>query len=418
MFKLIEDRIGHYKGVIESVFSLAILNVLNMALPLITLPYTIRVVGLSNYGAYSIVYTVLQYVLLLSAYGFSFSTTQQIAQNRDNPEQLNKIFNSTLAARFILSILPLIVFGIVCYCSYSKEYLLMYILGIGIVVGDIINPVWLFQGMEKMRYITVVNVISKVAFTILIFILVKNANDYIYITLLNSLGYLISGVVSLWISRKMFNISFSFAKWDDIIYQLKEGWYIFLSTICMNLYRNSNIFILSFFVPEASVGMYSGAEKIIKAAQSVASPVSNAFYPHFANAKDESDSKNILPGVTKLAKAMALFLLILSACICFGARLINNIFLDPQSQEPILLIQLMVPVIFFGCLNYILGIVGLVNMEMKKQFFHYVMISGIVSLVFLFATVSFWGNVSASLSMTVSEVVLFALCFYKLYMAK
>ena len=418
MFQNPKELISNYKGIVESTISLATLNVLNMVLPLITLPYTIRVVGLANYGAYSVVYTILQYVLLVSAYGFSFSTTQQIARNRDNLSELNRIFNATLAARFLLSVLPVLVFGVVCMLSYSSDYMLMYIIGLGIVVGDNINPIWLFQGMEKMRYMTIINVISKLTFTILIFIIVVKEGDYIYLTLLNSLGYVVSGLFSLLIAYKSFNIRFHIASWKDVLYQLKEGWYIFLSTICMNAYRNSNIFILSYFIPEASVGMYSAAEKMIKAAQSAASPISNAFYPYFANVKQGNNPRSILPGITKLTKLMAIILLCLSLTIFFGSRIINDVFLDPETIEPILLMQLMVPVVFFGSLNYILGIVGMINMEMKKQFFQYVMISGIISLIFLFVTVSYWGNISASLAMSISEIILFILCVYKLYFTK
>lgn len=403
-----------HKNLFESIVSLTILNGLNLLLPLITLPYTIRVVGYANYGAYSIVYSIIQYVLMVSAYGFAYSSTQQIAQCREDIQKVSTIFNATIVARFVLSIVPIILLGGVSFFVYNEKYFLMYLLGLGIVIGDNLNPVWLFQGMEKMRYMTIVNVICKLAFTILIFVLIKQEDDYIYLTLLNSLGYVLSGVISLIIAKYSFKVCFLIPKWKDVEYQLKEGWYIFLSTVCMSVYRSSNVFILSFFVPEAAVGMYSGAEKMVKAAQAVASPITNAFYPYFANAKDPDNPKSILPGIIKLTKVMSIILLGISLVAFFGADLLNRLFLDPNTPETAFLIQLMIPVIFFGSLNYILGIVGLVNMDMKKEFFRYVMISGIASLVFLFATVYFWGNISACLAMSISEILLFGLCVYKL----
>lgn len=81
---------------LESILSLSILNVLNMALPLLTLPYIIKVVGMGNYGIYSIVYALIQYVLLFSSYGFNFSVTRQIAQNRDSHDIVNEIVSTTL----------------------------------------------------------------------------------------------------------------------------------------------------------------------------------------------------------------------------------------------------------------------------------------------------------------------------------
>ena len=81
----------HLKGnnLLESIISLSLLNVLNMVLPLVTLPYIVKVVGIANYGAYSIAYAIVQYILLVSTYGFNFSVTKQIAQCRDNRQHIN-----------------------------------------------------------------------------------------------------------------------------------------------------------------------------------------------------------------------------------------------------------------------------------------------------------------------------------------
>ena len=81
-------------GLIESFISLSVLNGINIILPLIPLPYLVQTIGLSRYGAYSIVYTILQYVLLISAYGFNYTTTKQIAQNRNNIDKHQGSFTS------------------------------------------------------------------------------------------------------------------------------------------------------------------------------------------------------------------------------------------------------------------------------------------------------------------------------------
>ena len=88
----------------ESFFSLSILNGLTVLLPLITLPYILRVVGTSNYGVYSYVYVIIQYLLIINAYGFNYSATKQIAQNRENKEYINTIYNSVIACRLLLMI--------------------------------------------------------------------------------------------------------------------------------------------------------------------------------------------------------------------------------------------------------------------------------------------------------------------------
>lgn len=384
-----------------------------MVLPLVTLPYLIKVVGMANYGAYSIAYAIIQYMLLVSTYGFNFSVTKQIAQHREDGIYINCIFNATIAAKVCLSIAATIVFTVVTWIFFPITYLYMMLLGIGVVVGDLLNPVWLFQGMEKMRYMTLVNFICKLLFTILIFCFIKEEKDYLYITLLNSAGFLLAGGLSLYIACKVFGVYLSFPTYKDVFSQLKDGWYIFLSTIFMNLYRNSNVFILGLFINESFVGIYASAEKVIKASQSIASPISNALFPYLAKSFTQGSLLSDMSKIKKVTLIMGGLLFLLSCAIFLGAPLINDVLLNGESSGAIELMQLMTPVIFFGGLNYILGIVGLVNLGFQSSFFKYVMYSGILSIIFLVVTVNFWGNYSAAIAMCISEITLFVMCLCK-----
>ena len=389
-----------------------------MALPLITLPYIIKVVGMSNYGAYSIAYVIVQYILLVSTYGFNFSATKQIAQNREDKDYINRIFNATLVAKLCLATVAAIFFAAVTSLIFPVTYLYMVLLGLGIVIGDLLNPVWLFQGMEKMRYMTLVNLSCKVLFTVLIFVFIRNEKDYLYITLFNSAGFLFAGFISLNIACKAFGISLSAPTCRDVISQLKDGWYIFLSTIFMNLYRNSNVFILGLFINESMVGIYAGAEKVIKASQSIASPISNALFPYLAKSFKQGNLLYKVLKIKKISLLMGVVLFLLSTMIWLFAPLINDILLNSEPGGTIELMRLMTPVIFFGGLNYILGIVGLVNLGFQSSFFKYVMYSGVLSVIFLFSTVNLWGNYSAAIAMCISEIILFIMCFYKLNLLK
>ena len=75
------DRLRN-NSLIENIFSLSILNGLNLILPLVTIPYLVATVGSAHYGIYSIVYSIVQYALLVSNYGFSYTSTKQIAQKQ------------------------------------------------------------------------------------------------------------------------------------------------------------------------------------------------------------------------------------------------------------------------------------------------------------------------------------------------
>ena len=64
------------------------------------------------------------------------------------------------------------------------------------VIGNALFPVWLFQGIEKMGYITVVNMIAKLTTTLCIFIFVSDSSNYIIATVLQSIPLVICAFIS------------------------------------------------------------------------------------------------------------------------------------------------------------------------------------------------------------------------------
>lgn len=405
------DFLNRHKSIVESFFSLSILNALNIVLPLITLPYILRTVGMKNYGIYSYVYVLIQYLLLLNAYGFNYSATKQIAQNRDNFSYINKVYNSVIFCRFLLLFFGVAVFFLVSpFILKSREYYIMFIMGLGVIIGDIFSSVWLFQGLEKMRFITFVNLISKLTFTVLIFIIIRTKDDFIYIILLNSLGFIITGLLSYFIAFRKFKIRLALPNWSDISFQLKDGAALFGSTIGINLYRNANIFILNFFVSEAGVGLYATAEKIIKALQMVTVPITQALFPHLGHKFRMKPIKENVKSLFVISKWFGIFLLFLSIATFIFAPILVRILSGQEHIEAIQLVRIMSGIILLGGLNYLFGMVGLVNLNKQKSFFLGVMISGVISILFLILLVPTLGIISAGWSMLLSEILLIVFC--------
>lgn len=411
MNEKIKAQIAKNKSLLESFVSLSLLNGLNILLPLVTLPYILRIIGSANYGIYSYIYVIVQYLILLTSYGFNLSATQQIVNAKNDKSQVDIIFNSVITCRLIL-LLSGILFIILLspLLLHDKIKQIMFFMGLGIVLGDILNAVWLFQGMEKMRYMTIVNVISKLIFTILIFVFIRYAEDYKYLILLNSLGFLIAGIISILIAKKQFKINFFIPKWDDIRYQFKQGLSLFGVSLGTNLYSNSNIFILNFFVGESALGIYAAAEKIIKGLQTLTSPITQALFPHIG---DDFRNKSIsykLYKISKLSKTIFLIFLLPNFAIFFSAGILVKIFCGPGYNESILLLKIMSPVVIIGTMNYVIGIIGLVNLNMQRIFFYGVMISGLLSILFVLCFAPHCGVLAASIAVPLSEFILLIIC--------
>ena len=409
--RLKEDSSGQVRKVTGNFLYLSVLNGLNILLPLITLPYILRTVGKANYGIYSYVYMIVQYVIILSTYGFNFSATRQISQCRDEREKVNSIYNSVIGAKVLIAIVLSVLLLIFSSLVFKDEYAsLMFLLGLGMVAGDIFTPIWLFQGMEKMKYLTIVNASSKILFTILVFIIIKDSDDYVLLILLNSVGYILAGLLSLYLASRQFGMRLRIAPVKDILFQLKDGSAVFGSTFGMYLYRNANIIILKQLVPNEVVGLYSAAEKVIKGFQSLISPLAQALFPNLSlRFKGGSDAQNIslLKKITLPFAAMVLFV---SVIVFLTAPWISDILCGVEFRECIPLIRIMTLVILFGEINYMIGLVGLVNMNRSSLFFRSVIITGVFSVVFILIFAERYGAYAAATSMSLSEFLLTLLC--------
>ncbi len=399
----------------ESFLSLSLLNAFNFLLPLVSLPYLVRVVGPENFGIYSFVLVIMQYVILISKYGFTFSGTKFIAENRDNKTIVERNLSAILFIRLSIALSCLIIlFGLMLFVPLLNSQKLAYFYALGIVFGDIFIPIWFFQGMEKMRYITIVNLVSRGLFTISIFFVVKEAKDYPLILLLSSISYIIAAIVSVSIIHFQFKIRLVIPNRSDIVFHFKDGWHIFISTISMNLYRNANIFILGLLTNNYIVGIYSSAEKLVKAIQSMVSPISESLFPFLSRKFSQQSKSDNFSALWKISRVYFAGLFIMSLAMLLSSGILIKYVFGEQYVESLSSVRILSFVILFGGMNYLLGIIGLINLGEKKAFTKFVIAAGLTNIVVTLIAVSSLGAIGASLGMLLSEVVLFGLCVNRL----
>lgn len=137
-----------------------------------------------------------------------------------------------------------------------------------------------------MKYITFLNILSKIIFLVLIFIFVKHESDYIIVPLLNSMGFLVSGVIGMYFANKNLGAKLYIPKWTAIKKQFKYSSEFFLSRVSVSAYTNTNTFCLGLIGSTVMVGYYVAAEKIYNAINGIQAPLGQALYPFVAKNKD------------------------------------------------------------------------------------------------------------------------------------
>lgn len=271
------------KRLISNIVSLGSLQIVSYILPLITIPYLIRVIGLENFGLISFVLAFTMYFVLLSDYGFNLSATKQVSDSRGNRQEYSRIFCEVLTVKFILMAFSFVILCSLMVFDYFNNHAIVYFVTFGVVIGQALFPVWFFQGMEEMKHIAIINIVSKTVFTVLIFVFVNVEDDYWIVPFLTSLGFIIGGGYALVKAVIKYNIEIILPEKNRLFFQFESGWHVFLSRIYVSMYTTTNIVFLGFMTSNVVVGYYAVAEKIIQALSGLFGPIIQAFYPYLAN---------------------------------------------------------------------------------------------------------------------------------------
>ena len=401
------------KRLMGNFLSLLFLQGANYIFPLITLPYLVRVLGPEKFGLIAFAQAFIGYFIILTDYGFNLSATKEISIYRDNKEKISKIFNSVIIIKLgFMTVSFLILSFLVLTIPKFKNDWLIYFFTFGMVLGNVLFPVWFFQGMERMKYITSLNITAKLIFTTSIFIFIRKMQDYIYVPLISSLGSIIVGVLSLWIVYKNFKVNFTLPDFKGIKYQLKEGWHIFISTVAISLYTTSNTFILGLFTNNTIVGYYSAAEKIIKASYGLLTPVSQTAYPYISKLVTESKQK-ALNFIRKLAKLVGIGTFTLSSFLFIFATPIVNIVLGPQYQQSIVVLRILAFLPFIIGLSNILGIQTMLTFNLKRTFSRILISAGLLNVTLALILSPLYQHIGVSIAVLVTEMfVTLSMFFY------
>ena len=336
------------KRLLENFFSLSFLQGANYLLPLITLPYLVRVLGPEKYGLIAFAQAFTAYFQILTDYGFNLSATREISINRENEEKISEIFSSVMVIKFGLLILSFIIMSSIVFAfeKFRRDWLI-YFLTFGMVVGQTLFPVWFFQGMERMKYITFLNITAKLIFTISIFIFIRNASDYIYVPLINSLGSMVAGLLALRIVFKDFGVSFTIPDLDAVKHQLKEGWHIFVSMIAISLYTTSRIFLVGIFTNNTITGYYAIAEKLMNIIQTFPLvPLLQTMYPRLSAIYSES-KRGAYDIMRKFQNFTTFFYLFIVLILYYLSEIVVSLVAGAPYKETVITFRTLLLAMFF-----------------------------------------------------------------------
>jgi len=397
------------KRLLSNMASLFTLQGANYVLPLVTLPYLVRVLGPEKFGLIAFAQAFIQYFVVATDYGFNLSATREVAVHRNNPQKLGEIISAVMAIKTLLALAGAAILGaftlmVPTFHQQWPLYLVVYLT----VAGATLFPAWLFQGLERMRDITWMNMATRLLTTAAIFIFVHNPQDYVLAAAIQSLPVLLAAVPAWWVLRKARSITWQLPQSKAMHVQIKSSWHVFLSTAAINVYTSSNTFVLGLIAGPVAVGYFSAANKVVQATVGLLSPISQTIYPHIAQIAIRSREETI-NFIRKSLFYMSTFGLALSAILFIWASAVIRIVLGDSFLPSVPILQWLSLFPFILALNNIYGMQTLLPLGLKKLFTKSVAISATVDIILLYPLVSSYGADGAAITMLTTEIVLFGI---------
>lgn len=392
----------------KNIVSLFVLQGANYLLPLVTVPYLVRVLGPANFGRIAFAQSFIGYFVALTEYGFNLSATRSVALVRENHTELSRLFSAVMIikAAFMVAGFALMLCLVLLVPQFAHDWLL-YVLVYLTVVGNVLFPVWFFQGMEDMRHITLFTISARIVTTAAVFAFVRRPGDYRLAAGFLASSLVIAGIVSLFVIHRSSRLRICWPSFRMLRAVAWDGWHLFLSTAAISLYTSSSVFVLGMMSTPTAVGYFSAAQKIVKAVATLVSPVAQAVYPHVAVLVARArEAALAFAGRVLLLQGGAM--LVSSLVLLIFARPVVYVALGEHFGPSVRLVEWMAALPFVIGLSNVLGLQVMLNFGMKRTFSYILVASGLVNVAIIFPLVHWYGTEGAAISDMTTEIIVSA----------
>lgn len=358
----IKDIIRNNIRIVQNTGYLTIIELVHLLLPFVALPYVLRTIGPEKYGMVAFAQTIVSYFTIVINYGLDVYAVKEVAVNRDNKESLHDIVSTVISVKMILFVISFVIFlmGFVLVPFMSQHKFLMFC-ALGPWMIELLSPVWFFQGIEKMKYVTIVNCSSLLFYTVTVFIFVHQESDYEFVALLQSSGQFLAGIVAFYCLICIEKVKLHVPKIKmikDVFRQSLPFWLSRVSSVFnMNLAKTVSGLVLSM----ESVAAFDLAQKIVNAMIIPTRMLNKAAYPNIARSQNKVFA-------TKFLFIVALIAFFFSFAACVMAPFIIEFFAGYRMQEAIDVLRILCIFSFSDSIVICIGACMLISFGYPKPF--------------------------------------------------
>jgi len=396
----------------------ALLNVtkqiMQVIFPIITVPYITRVLLPENYGKINFGNSIINYIMLIAGLGISSYAIREGSLIRNKRKDFNLFCNQVFSINIASTIVAYVILAfLLVFVPYFKEYRLLLIIQSMAVLFTTIGADWINTIEEDYLYLTVRYIILHIISLILMFVLVKEPEDYyLYavIALVTSVG---ANALNIIYIRRYVKLRITFdIDWSRHMLPIMI---LFSNAIAMTIYVSSDITMLGIFKGDTEVGIYSVSTKIYSVIKQILNAIVIVAIPRLT----AYIGTNRLEEYGKLGEKVLSALITLMCPLVAGIMVFRNeaVFLAGGSEYlsgatsllilTMAIVSSLIATFFSGCV--------LMPLRREKYILKGTVIAALINVFLNCLFIPFMGSDGAAITTLISETYV-AICF--VYLAK
>lgn len=402
----------------KSIKKNSILNIVktcsSIVFPLITFPYVSRVLLPDNIGKVNFAQSYVSYFTLIAGLGLSTHAIRECAVAKNDKNELSKIASELFSINIITTLISyVILFFTLIFMKNLSGYKELILIESVVIMATTFGADWLNSAMEDYFYITIRTIFFQFVSLILMFIFVRQQDDYVKYAIISVISTAGANVMNVWYRKRYCDVRFTFMiDWKRHIAPIM---FLFVMQLSVTIFNNADVTMLGLMKSDYEVGLYSTAHKLTRLVAQVVSSLGLVIIPRLTIlfSKNDFESANKL-----LRKVLGFNLTLGLPCVVGIIMMAKEIILIIGGAEFIEA----VPVIRVLILSFMFSLAGgsflgnaiLIPMKKEKYYMIVCCITACANVILNFVLIPKLGATGAAISTALNGFLIMILLAMRL----
>lgn len=372
--------------------------------PLIIIPYLARVLQPDALAIMFIGQALGMWSTMVVEYGFQLSATRDIAHHRDDAERVADIVAGVVGAKGVLVVgTAALVLVVTLAVPALRADPILGVLAWLIGIGSGTMPRWYFLGQERMKFLSALDIISRLTVLALIVALVDGPEDVWIVLAIFAAAPIVASILAY--AKLYREINWRLPNLRSAISSLRSGAGMFLYVTSDSLFMTANVFLLGIFAPLPQVSFYATAEKFGTAALGFLDPILEAVYPFQSKlmGQDRKQATKVVRVALLVVGGGALFGAILMAIL---APWIIALLLGPGYEGAVPILRILAILLPLAAVGNVLGYHWMLPMGLDRPFLTVLISAGVINVILVSIVAGPFGAMGVAVTAVFVEVLI------------